>query len=121
MKTLYRFVTSRNNETMREIKVTHKTTTDCIDDSEVFLDISVASNDKIFTLVIYGEIWAHYKKHKGDFTTPAYDELIDVCAVCTDLIILDPFGNQVPEFMTEFNQESESILQLLTTYCYEEI
>ncbi len=104
---------------MRIIKVTDKTTTDCVDSSYCFLDINVLSEGKKLTLIIEGEIYTKHKKHEGTLMTPGYDELLSVEAVCTSLNIYDEDINQVRHFNTEFSEESETILNLLKTYCYE--
>ena len=104
---------------MKALKVTHKTSTDCVDNSYVFLDIDVLHNDKKLTLVIEGEIWAKYKVFDGDQVTPAYSELQKVYAVCMRLTIYDDDANEVPEFIAGLDSESKEIEELLKFHCYE--
>jgi acetolactate synthase small subunit len=103
---------------MKVLKVTHKTSTDCLDNSYVFLDINVLHEGRAITLIIEGEIWAKYHNHYGDNVTPSYKELISTHAVVTTLHIYDYDANEL-SMTSELNTESKEIEELLKLYCYE--
>ena len=104
---------------MKLLKVTHKTSTDCVDASEVFLDIDVLHEGRAITLVIEGEIWAKYVNHHGDLVTPGYRELISTHAVITSLMIYDYDANELPT-NGKLNTQTEEIEELLKFHCYED-